>query len=34
MERTYSINEAIEWGATIEDLMEMMDIDPEELQEN
>lgn len=30
---TYSIEEAIQWGATIEELMEMVGIDPDELEE-
>lgn len=30
---TYSIEEAIAWGATIEELMEMVGIDPDELEE-
>ena len=33
-ERTYSIEEAIQWGATIEELMEMAGVDPEELHED
>ena len=33
-ERTYSIKEAIEWGATIEELMEMAGVDPEDLEED
>ena len=32
-ERTYSIEEAIQWGATIEELMEMVEVDPNELHE-
>ena len=32
-ERTYSIEEAIQWGATIEELMEMAGVNPEDLEE-
>lgn len=32
-ERTYSIEEAIQWGASIEELMEMAGVTPEELHE-
>ena len=32
-ERTYSIEEAIQWGATIEELMEMVGVDSNELHE-
>lgn len=34
MERTYSIEEAMAWGATIEELMEMAGVNPEELHED
>lgn len=30
---TYSIEEALQWGATIEELMEMVGVDPDELEE-
>ena len=32
-EITYSIEEAIQWGATIEELMEMVGVDSNELHE-